>query len=264
MAALADTGYPRGDRSLLPVRDQLMERWLADRYFREHDAKSRAQAYRREGVPVMQGRHRRCASQQSNALFSVLTLGLADERAQDLVERLLHWQWPDGGWNCDKNPEAAKSSFMESLIPLRALSLVARESGDRAAREAARRAAQIFLERRLFLRKADGSVMKPGFVELHYPLYWHYDILGGLVVMAEAGFIDDPRCGEALDLLEAKRLPDGGWPAEKRFFKLSSKLATGTELYDWGGASKRRTNEWVTADALAVLQVAGRLDTGLE
>ena len=259
MAALADLGYPRGDRALLPARDRLMERWLAEGFYREFETDSKAQAYRKRGVPVMRGRHRRCASQQSNALWSVLTLGIADKRAADLVERLLHWQWPDGGWNCDRRPEAKSSSFMESLIPLRALALVARETGDRDAAAAARRAAELFLERRLFRKRRDGSVIRRDFVALHYPLYWHYDILAGLVVMTEAGVLDDPRCQDALDLLESKRLPDGGWPAEGRYYKLSARPSSGTELVDWGGASKRRTNEWVTVDALRVLQAAGRL-----
>ena len=50
---------------------------------------------------------------------------LADGRTDELVNRLLKWQWPDGGWNCDKRPEADSSSFMETLIPLRALALYA-------------------------------------------------------------------------------------------------------------------------------------------
>ena len=29
------------------------------------------------------------------------------------------------------------------------------------------------------------------------------------------GLVDDPRCSDALDLLEQKELPGGGWPAEK-------------------------------------------------
>jgi hypothetical protein len=259
LASLADLAYPPGDRTLLPARDQLMEHWLAPRFYEEVEVESKAASYRARGVPVMQGRARRCASQQSNALFSVFALGLADPRVEALVERLLHWQWPDGGWNCDRDPDATHSSFMESLIPLRALSLVARETKDRAAARAARRAAEIFLERRLFKRRSEGSVIRREFVSLHYPLYWHYDILGGLKVMAEAGFLDDPRCADALDLLESKRLPDGGWPAEATHYSLAAKTKSGREIVDWGGASKRRMNEWVTADALFVLTAAGRL-----
>ena len=208
----------------------------------------------------MQGRHRRCASQQGNALFSVLKLGLADARAEDLVERLLHWQWPDGGWNCDRNPDATHSSVMESILPLRALALVGREIGDRKAGQGARRAAEIFLKRRLFKRRRDSAVIRREFVDLHYPLYCHYDVLHGLKVMAEADLIGDPRCQDALDLLESRRLPNGGWPAEKRYYRVGGKPSGPVELVDWGAAAKRRTNEWVTVDALRVLLAAGRLD----
>lgn len=260
LATLADIGYPKGDRRLLPVRDQLMSQWLDPaNYYEEFEAATKSASYRRRGVPVMQGRHRRCASQQSNALFSVIKLGLEDRRCDALVERLLHWQWPDGGWNCDRNPAASHSSFMESILPLRALALVACKTRRMDAGRAAREAAEIFLKRKLFLRQSDGAVMRAEFVLLHYPLYWHYDILGGLKVMAEAGFIGDPRCREALDLLESKRLPDGGWPAEARYYTGSPRAANGADWIDWGGASKRRENPWVTVDALIVLRSAGRL-----
>lgn len=259
MATLADIGYPSGDTALLPVRDQLLAQWLGAQFYSEFPARSRAQAYAGSGVPVMEGRHRRCASQQSNALWSILKLGIADRRTHDLVERLLHWQWPDGGWNCDKNPTAHHSSFMESILPLRALALYGRLHDDAAARVAARRAADVFLERRLYLRRSDGSVIHAEFAQLHYPLYWHYDILHGLKVMAEAGFVRDERCRPALDLLMSKRLPDGGWPAERRYYKVSSDIALGCDHVDWGGTSRKTSNPWVTTDALFVLKEAGYL-----
>lgn len=258
-AALADLGYPPGDRNLLPVRDQLQETWLRDDFYREFEAESRAEAYRGRGVPVMQGRHRRCASQQSNALWSILKLGLANRQTHEFVERLLHWQWPDGGWNCDKNPAARHSSFMESILPLRALAFHAATEGDERAAKAAERAAEIFLKRHLFMRQEDRSVMKKEFVKLHYPLYWHYDILHGLKIMAEAGFIVDPRCGEALELLASKQLSDGGWPAEAKYYRTSDQTANGNDLVDWGPTGKTRMNPWVTVDALYVLRAAGYL-----
>jgi hypothetical protein len=255
MAALADIGYPPGDASLAPIRDQLLDHWLGPQYFREFEATSRAQAYARKGVPVMQGRHRRCASQQSNALWSILRLGLVNDRTHDLVERLLHWQWPDGGWNCDKDPDACHSSFMESILPLRALACYGRMYDHRPAEDAAKRAAEIFLKRHLHLRQSDGRLIHVEFGKLHYPVYWHYDVLHGLKVMAEAGFIGDPRCKPALDLLVKKRLPDGGWPAEARYYKPSAQIALGNDSVDWGGTSARRFNPWVTVDALYVLRM---------
>ena len=89
-----------------------------------------------------------------------------------------------------------------------------------------------------------------------------YGILPGLKVIAEAGCIGDPRCADALDLLESKRLPDGGFPAEVKHYRVTDKRsATGCHAsrVDWGGANKKRMNEFVTVEALAVLKAAGRL-----
>jgi len=260
LASLADLGYPLGEKSLHPVRDRVMEFWLGPGYFREFEARTRAEAYRGSGVPVMQGRFRRCASQQGNALYSVITLGIADERAASLVERLLHWQWPDGGWNCDKDPAADTSSFMETLLPMVGLAAFARTNEHAAAARAVDEAAEVFLRRRLFKRASNGRVIHADFVALHYPLYWHYDFLGGLKAMANVGRIRDPRCADALDLLEEKRLPDGGWPSEKRFYKVRPRaMEANADYVDWGGTSAKRMNEWVTVDALTVLRAAGRL-----
>lgn len=94
--------------------------------------------------------------------------------------------------------------------------------------------------------------------EAHYPLYGHYDILFGLRVMAETGHLGDPRCDPALDLLEQKRLPDGSWPAESRYYSVSENLKLNADYVDWDGTSKKKMNPWVTADALSVLVSAGR------
>ncbi|HEX6036166.1 MAG TPA: hypothetical protein VFY83_17130, partial [Anaerolineales bacterium] len=245
LATLADLGYPPEDESLIPLREQVYA-WLLG-------------TAHRKGVKMIAGRARRCASQEGNALFALLTLGLADERMEQLAQGLLEWQWPDGGWNCDKNPGAKHSSFMESLLPLRGLALHARLTGNRRSRKAAERAADVFLKRELFKRQSDGRVIDEEFITLHYPWYWHYDILFGLRVMAEAGWIEDQRCQAALDLLESKRLADGGFPAEKKYYQNSPKAKTGRSLVDWGGTSRREMNEFVTVEALSVLKAAKRV-----
>lgn len=246
LSLLADLGYPPGDDRLIPLREQVCEWLLSDAHERT--------------IKTVRGRVRRCASQEGNALHSLLSLGIADERSDELARRLIGWQWPDGGWNCDRKPSAEKSSFYESLIPFRALALHARLTGNSASKRAARRAAEIFLSRRLYKRQSDGSVMREGFVKLHYPCYWYYDILFSLKVMAEAGFIDDRRCTDGLDLLESKRLPDGGFPAEEKYYTVSrGKTRSRGSFVNWGGTSQKEMNEFVTADALYVLQRSGRL-----
>lgn len=245
LSILADLGYPPGDRSLQPLLEQTLD-WL---YSPTH----------LKSIRSINGRVRRCASQEGNALYSALALGLEHPRLDDLARRLLDWQWPDGGWNCDRIPTADTSSFMETLIPLRALNQYARRSSDPAAARAVERASEVFLSRRLFRRIADGTVMDPHFVRLHYPCFWHYDILFGLKVLAEVGLLGDRRCAEALALLESKRLPEGGFPAEERYYTVHPAQAenkSNSSPVSWGSVSKKQANEFVTADACFVLESA--------
>ncbi len=244
LATLADLGYPPADPDLIPLREQVYA-WLLD-------------PARQEGIVTIAGRVRQHASMEGNALYSLLTLGLADERTDELARRLREWQWPDGGWNCDKNRSASHSSFMETLIPLRGLALHARLTGSKESRRAAQSAADVFLKRRLFRRLQRGTIIRHEFVLLHYPPYWHYDILFALKVLAELGSLRDERCSEALDLLESKRLPDGGFPAEGTYYRTARSAKTGRSLVSWGAQSRNRMNEFVTAEALAVLRAAGR------
>jgi hypothetical protein len=245
LSILSDLGYPPGDESLRPMMDDVYDTWLS----KAHE----------KNIRMLDGRVRRCASQEGYAAWCSLRLGFADSRTDELISRLLKWQWPDGGWNCDKHPDADSSSFMETLIPLRALALYTQVSGDRRVSLAAEHAAEVFLKRQLFKRQRDGAIMDDHFVRLHYPLYWHYDILFGLKVMAEAGFLADPRGRAALDLLESKRLPDGGFPAEESYSRPTRPDLSGYTPISWGGTSRKTMNPFVTADALYVLRVAGRI-----
>ena len=163
LATLAELGYPAGDKSLAPLAAQVCETWLSRSTLRDR---------------IVAGRHRRCGSIQGNALFAVSRLGLVDDCADRLAALLARWQWPEGGWNCDPRPGASSPSFMETLVPMRALAAYAARGGDqaRAAGAAADRAAEVFLERRLFRRRSTGEVIDQEFVTLHYPLYWHYDV----------------------------------------------------------------------------------------
>ncbi len=247
LAALADLGYPPGDGTLMPLRDQVLE-WIASR-----DYETRLIRRRKTG-PV-----RIHASIDGNALFAILTLGLKDPRLDILIGHLLDYQWPDGGWNCDLDAKGDTSSFDETLLPMRALALHAHLTGNRDSRNAVKKASEVFLSRRLCWRRSNGRMIKPNYSKLHYPCYWHYDVLFGLRVMAEAGYIGDARCKDALDLLEGKRLPDGGFPAEQSFCQNTRRMIQSRRsLVNWGGVSSRHMNEWVTVDALAVLKAAGR------
>ena len=142
---------------------------------------------------------------------------------------------------------------------MRGVALYAAQRRDAKSKLAARAAAEVFLERRLFKGRATGELISRGFAALHYPLYWHYDIVAGLKAMAELGLIGAPRCADALDLLERKELAGGGWAAEERYYKMTAKPVLGSDYVDWGGTSSKTPNEWVSADALTVLHAAGRV-----
>jgi len=246
LSVLADMAYPEGDESLKPLLEQSYA-WL----FSDDHQRS---------IQIMNGRTRRCASQEGNCVYYSLALGLADNRTEELATRLMKWQWEDGGWNCDKRPEAAISSFNETLIPLRGLAWYAKYSGDPKAQHAANRSAEVFLKRHLFMRIRDSQIIDKNFVKLHYPNYWHYDVLFALKVLSEAGFIMDPRCNEGLDLLVSKQLVDGGFPAEDKYYRVDEKRLSGHSRVDWGGTSKILSNPFVSIDALLVLKRAGRLE----
>jgi hypothetical protein len=243
---LADLGYPTGDPALIPLREAELA-WLLD-------------PVRLKKVPLIQDRYRRCGSMEGNAVYALVKLGLADERVSALVDWLLRWQWPDGGWNCDKKPAAQKSSFHETLIPLRGLIAYYRILGDDRVKKSMDRAAEVFLSRSLFRRLSDQSIMFHSFTSLHYPCFWHYDILFGLKVMDEGGYLDDPRCREALALLESKQMKEGGFCAEEKYYRVSETVKTGTTSIGWGPVSQKKMNEFVTVDALSVLRHAGRFE----
>ena len=100
-------------------------------------------------------------------------------------------------------------------------------------------------------------MIREEFIKLHYPLYWHYDVLGIVIIFSESGHTEDERCNEAVDRLMEKYIDGEGWPAEKKYYKASDKFDPGNDYVDWGGTSRRAANQWVTADALFVLKSKG-------
>jgi hypothetical protein len=243
LCSLALIDYPPGDNSLLPILDQVY-RWLLAR-----------QLPGRRTPAGQESRARFCASQEGNAIWYSIRLGLDDQRTAQLAERLIRWQWPDGGWNCDDRPVATKSSFQETAIPLRGLWAFGQAYRDAAALEAAARAAELLLARRLLWRRRDGELIEPdwgGRVDrIHFPIQF-YDLLYALEVMAEVGRIGDERCADALHLLESKRLPDGGFPLEAGNATRADRIVSRGSFAGWGPTGTRRSNPLVSLAALRV------------
>jgi hypothetical protein len=240
LSSLADLCYPKGDKSLEPLREQVYD-WL---FSKAH----------RETIIKRHGLIRAHASMEGNAIYYLSKLGLSDDRTRALGDQLAEWQWPDGGWNCDKRSTAHTSSFSESLGPLRGLVYFSSLPGKKESyRDFIEKAAEYFLQRKLYKRLTNGKIIEEKFAVLHYPCYWHYDILFGLKVMRETGYIKDERCASAISLLQSKKLADGGFPAEAAYYRVFKRQGPGRSLVNWGGTSHDRMNEFVTIDALSVL-----------
>src|SRR2546422_2513045 len=180
LVSLVELGIPSGFRPAVRATDLVLKWLLGEAHVRN--------------VPKINGLYRRCASQEGNALAVCSRMGLSeDPRVVKLAESLVEWQWPDGGWNCDRRPVADHSSVNESLSTLWGLVEYQRAAGDRACLKPIERASEFFLQHHLFRSDHTGKLIHPSMVKLHYPLYWHCDILQELTILSRAGKLDDPR-----------------------------------------------------------------------
>jgi hypothetical protein len=168
-----------------------------------------------DNVPQISGRYRRCASQEGNALGVGVRLGRSsDPRVGALAENLVRWQWPDGGWNCDRKPAASHASFYESITPLWGLAEFARATGEPDVVRAAQRAAELFLRHQVYRSHRTGHVADRRWTGLHWPPYYGYTALWGLVVLARAGALPDPRADDAVGLIRGRQGQGGRWPVD--------------------------------------------------
>jgi hypothetical protein len=212
----------------------------------------------RKSIQTINGLARRCASQEGNALAVACRFGLArDERTSTLARSLVEWQWPDGGWNCDVQASGRRSSFNETLIPAWGTSSTPQSPAIGQRAWAAYRAAELLLDHNLYRSIATGRTIDQRWVGLHYPPYWHYDILHALLVLSRMGLATDPRSADALDIVERRRRPDGLWHANGSWWRPSNRPDSAADVVDWG---RRGPNQMITLNAMRVLTAAGRVE----
>jgi hypothetical protein len=240
LVSLVELGVPPGEPRAVAAYQTVLD-WLTG-------------AAHRGNVPVLDGRARRCSSQEGNALAVGCRLGLAaDARVRLLAESLVGWQWPDGGWNCDKRAPAAHSSFNETVSPLWGLAEYAGTTGDPAAAAAAQRTCELLLDHHVYLSHRTGKVGNAKWLEVRYPPYWRYDLVQGLQMLARAGALPDRRAEKAVALLRERQQADGRW------------RLIGGPMWSSGGRYGREAVSWersgpspmVTLNALRVLRAAG-------
>ena len=191
---------------------------------------------------------RRHASIEGNAVYAFSRLGFAHHPStRRLAEALIEWQWPDGGWNCDRHRTAHRSSFHESVTPAIGLAIYAHQTGDASALAAAVRTAELLLQHRLFRVHGTGEPIHASWTKLHYPPYWHYDVLQGLRLLCAVDRLDDPRASDALDLLVSSCRRDGTFSGPQ--WSSKKQLA----LLDRGTYS-----QMLTRRAQEILEASGR------
>jgi len=241
LVSLVELGIPAGEPRAVAAAETVLD-WLTG-------------ASHRANVPVIEGLARRCGSQEGNALAVACRLGMAaDERVGLLATSLIGWQWPDGGWNCDRRPRAHRSSFHETLPPIWGLHEYAAATGDTDAADAARRGAELLLTHGMFKSLSTGEPIHDEWLTLHWPPYWHYDVLQGLVILSRLGLARDPRAADAIELLGRRRQADGCWRASSRWWKPPGGTRA-AEAVDWHVDDSG--DRMVTLRSLTVLRASG-------
>ena len=239
LVSMVELGMPPGEPHALAAAETVLD-WLLGKGHRAN-------------VPVIKGLARRCGSQEGNALAVCVRLGMTnDPRVQLLAESLIEWQWPDGGWNCDRAPGAHHSSFNESLPPLWGLAEYADATGSAEVRAAADRTAEFFLEHRLFRSHTTGEVGDEKWLEMRYPAYWHYEFLNGLLQLSRADALPDRRASEAVQALRDRQQADGRWHV------MGSQYWRRSGMYlDPAGWERSGPSQMLTLNALRILKAAG-------
>ena len=160
-----------------------------------------------EAIPLIDGLYRADASMEGNAVYAASRFGHARDPRTPAARRRAPRVAMAGRWL-----ELRSTVVGVSLVLPRgwatAIGLAAYHdaTGDPDALSAARRTAELLLDHRLF-RSLDGRrQIHSSMAALHWPAYWHYDLLAGLRVLlaVDRRLLADVRAADALDLLESK------------------------------------------------------------
>jgi hypothetical protein len=211
-----------------------------------------------DGPLFIRGKYRVHGSLHANAVYSSIVLGFASDETDRLADNLLRYQWPGGGWNCNKRPSTRGPTIVHTAYGLRGLVAYRLRCESSALARAIENAATVLLERQVYLKRTDGKPLRPVYTKLSYPYPRLYDFMTGLHVLTRSGHIRDPRCGPALDLLMSKVIDGEGWPMERRLFS-HSRGKDGFTNAEWEKEAVGKANLFLTVDALEILNAAGRL-----
>ncbi|HSJ37681.1 MAG TPA: hypothetical protein VK945_05650 [Planococcus sp. (in: firmicutes)] len=144
------------------------------------------------------------------AMFvSLLTYGKQPAPViEEMIQYLLKWQMPDGGWNCSAvHGSSTKSSIHTTLSVLEAYADYESE-GYRdllpAIKEQTKAGQAYLLRRNLMRRESTGEIILPYITQFHFPTRWKYDILRALVYFSAIDYPYEPALEEGLNSLKKK------------------------------------------------------------
>lgn len=210
-------------------------------------------------------------------LRTLLKAGICDSSVKRGINWILKHQRYDGGWLYWPVGSAAdllKFAFLNkpgkglmreedtsipscpyaSLACARALSLYSRNEPASQVAESINRAAEFFLEKRLynFGRKPFyNSRLRAyqDFTKLGYPVLGQYDILTALIFITQSGYFNDFRAVDAFNIIIGRQNDDGTWNSESD--------GTGMVRESTSCNKKGSGSKWVTLNVLRMLKEAG-------
>ncbi len=267
LAVLADLGVPGSDQRIKNT---------IEHYLQAHNVETGGFALRPKGSEGFKPHV--CST--GNMVRSLAKFGYAgDERVVKAMYWLVSEQLPDGGWNCFTEDGAKHGSFKATIEPLWALAAMNQDHPkEKRWEDAAAKGSEFLLRHRIYKSKRDNSPVLLEFLNVHYPLHYHYDFLHGLRVLSELGTKYDPRMADAVSLLLQKRLPDGRWVLEGVYRgwrrdvgihggKAVSRPEEREAFTDgWGDGHTLQLEEagkpskWITLQALLTLKRLGMLE----
>ena len=163
-----------------------------------------------------------------------------DPRVRLLAESLAEWQWPDGGWNCDKKRERLPLLVQRvAAADVGAARVLGRDRRD-VGQGARQRTAELFLEHRLFRSLETGEPIHPGWLVAHYPPFWHYEVPQALLILSRMGWPTirarptGSRPGRGAGAATAAGAKGPSW------WRKPGSTGSNVEVVDWGGRGRAR------------------------
>lgn len=175
--------------------------------------------------------------------------GEAQEHLESIVDFVLYQQMEDGGFNCRKNRSGARHSSLHSTLSVLEGILEYTHNGYTyridELQKAASESRDFILRHRLFKSDRTGEIIHNEFIKLTFPPRWKYNILRALDYFCAAKMPWDNRMQDALEVILAKRRPDGCWPLQ----------AAHPGKIHFSMEESRKPSRWNTLLALRILRL---------